>query len=130
MKPAICPQNKPTVYVLSDTRLLPTQRLWRENYRVHYACGTLCCHTTQNIGTKCPCPTLTRSQSHPDFTLGISYHSADFRILACTSDHNGWSSTGKRVKITLLQSKHIKDKKSHISFYHKKRTSLPILLGS
>lgn len=85
-------------------------------------CDTMLPHHTKCRG-KMPFPTLTRSQSHPDFTLGISYHSADFRILACTSDHNCWSSAGNRVKITLLQPKHIKDKKSRISFYHKERTS-------
>lgn len=74
-------------------------------------------------------PTLASSKSHQDFILGISYHCANFRILACTSDQNRWSSTENRIKITLLQSKHIKDrKKSHVSFHHKERISLPIHL--
>lgn len=113
------------MYVLSDTHACYPLRHSGERI---LCMNTLCmCDTILPHHTKCrhkmPFPTLTSSQSHPDFTLGISYHSADFRILACTSDHNCWSSTGKRVKITLLQSKHIKDKKSHISFYHKERTS-------
>lgn len=85
---------------------------------------TMLPHHTKCRG-KMPFPTLTRSQSHPDFTLGISYHSADFRILACTSDHNCWSSAGNRVKITLLQPKHIKDKKSRISFYIRREHHFP-----
>jgi len=119
------------MYILSDTHAC--HPLGGPGERTHRY--TLCVpDSMQPYHTKCrhemPSPTSASSESHQDFTLGISYHCANFRILACTSDHNCWSSTGNRVKITLLQSKDIKDrKKSHISLHHKERMSLPIPLG-
>lgn len=120
------------LYVLSDTRAC--HPLEHSGERAHR--HTLCmCDSMEPYHTKCrhkmPSPTSASHESHQNFTLGISYHCANFRILACTSDHNCWSSTGNSVEITFLQSKHIKDrKKSHISFYHNERTSLPDPLGS